>query len=104
MWTNEKIANKLEYLRAQKEKPTGNYRKYLVNIYNFILEDSKKDGRGWSKANTREMMKYVYEGDPDHMGFELINEWKKELKEMGYIKFAKEKEEWHTYIVKELDF
>jgi hypothetical protein len=104
MWTNEKIETKLEYLRSQKENPTGNYRKYLVNIYNYILEESKKDNRGWSRANTREMLNYVYENKPDHMGYELINEWKKELKEMGYIKFVKENDEWHTYVVKELDF
>ena len=104
MWSSEKIEKKLTYLRAQKENPTGNYRKFLVNVYNYILEDSMKDNRGWSKANTREMMNYVYEGSPDHMGYELINEWKKELKEMGYIKFVKENGEWHTYIVKELDF
>jgi hypothetical protein len=104
MWSNEKIEKKLEYLRAQKVNTTGNYRKYLVNIYNFILEDSKKDGRGWSKASTREMINYVYEGNPDHMGFGMINEWKKELKEMGYIKFIRENDEWHTYILKDLDF
>ncbi|MDF2544326.1 MAG: hypothetical protein K0S47_4044 [Herbinix sp.] len=104
MWTNEKIEKKLEYLRSQKENSTGNYRKYLVNIYSFILEDSKKDNKGWSKANTREMLSYIYENKSDHMGYELINEWKKELKEMGYIKFVKENDEWHTYIVKEIDF
>ncbi|RCX09313.1 hypothetical protein DFR58_13729 [Anaerobacterium chartisolvens] len=33
--TEEKKAQKLVYLRSQKENPTGNYRKYLVNIYNL---------------------------------------------------------------------
>lgn len=104
MWTEEKIQNKLKYLREQRDNPTGNYRKYLVNIYYFILEDSKIDNRGWSKANTREMIESVYGPRPDHMGYEMINEWKKELKEMGYIKFVKEEGKWHTYIIKELDF
>ena len=86
------------------ENPTGNYRKYLVNIYNFILEDSRVDNRGWSKANTRKMIEYVYGTRPDHRGYEIINEWKKELKEMGYINVVKENGAWHTYITKELDF
>lgn len=100
--TEEKKAQKLVYLRSQKENPTGNYRKYLVNIYNYILEDSTHSG--WSKANTRDMLNYVYGGTPDHMGYELINQWKRELRDLGYIKFVKENDEWHTYIIRTLDF
>lgn len=102
--TEEKKAQKLAYLRSQKENPTGNYRKYLVNIYNYILEDSQANGTGWSKAYTKDMLNYVYDGQPDHMGYELVDQWKKELRDLGYIKFVKEENEWRTYIAKELDF
>ena len=98
----EQKAKKLEYLRSQKENPTGKYRRYLVNTYNYILNDSI--GRGWSRARTREMIDYVYEGNPDHMAYELVNKYKKTLKDLGYIKYVKENGEWHTHIVKELDF
>jgi ABC-type multidrug transport system fused ATPase/permease subunit len=66
----EQKERKLAYLRSQKENPTGNYRKYLVNIYNYISKDSLVDGRGWSRAYTRDMLEYVYEGQPDHMGYD----------------------------------
>lgn len=36
--TEERKHRSLPILRSQKENPTGNYRKYLVNIYNYILE------------------------------------------------------------------
>ena len=102
---NEEQKNKkLEYLRKQKENPTGNYRNYLVRVYNYILNESKESGKGWSKANTRKMLDYIYEGNPDHMGYELLNEFKQTLKDLGYIKFVKEDNEWHAYIIKELDF
>jgi len=43
---------KISYSREQKINPTGNYREYLVNICNYILEDPKLNGTGWSKAST----------------------------------------------------
>ncbi len=102
---NEEQKNKkINYLKEQKENPTGNYRRYLVNTYNFILNDAKANGKGWSKANTRQMLKYVYEGSSDHMGYEMVNDFKRTLRDLGYIKFVKENDEWHTYIVKELGF
>lgn len=100
----EKIESKLQYLREQREKPTGNYRKYLVRTYEFILNDSKIDNRGWSNTNIRNMIAYVYENNPDHMGFEMVVEYKNTLRDLGYIKNIKENNEWHTYIIKELDF
>ncbi|GEB32820.1 hypothetical protein [Brevibacillus parabrevis] len=95
---------KLKYLREQRENPTGNYRRYLVNTYNYILNDSRNNNKGWSKASSREMVNYVYEGSPDHMGYELVEEYKKTLRDMGYIKFQKENNEWRTYVIKDLDF
>ncbi|EFM12042.1 hypothetical protein PaecuDRAFT_0722 [Paenibacillus curdlanolyticus YK9] len=37
---------KLKYLCDQHESSTGNYKMYLVNIYNFILNESKVNKRG----------------------------------------------------------
>lgn len=42
----QKKAPTLNYLREQRGYPTGNYREYLVNTYNFIFKDSKTDNRG----------------------------------------------------------
>ncbi|MCM0648649.1 hypothetical protein NBE98_09710 [Clostridium swellfunianum] len=100
----EQKEKKLKYLREQKENPTGNYRKYLVRTYGYIQNDSKVDNRGWSKTTLRKMMNYVYEGNPDHMANELVVEYKNTLRDLGYIKNIKENGEWHTYIIKELDF
>ncbi|WP_286909649.1 hypothetical protein [Clostridium sp. UBA1652] len=100
----EKIEKKLIYLREQKENPTGNYRKYLVRTYMYILEDSKVDNRGWSKTTLNKMVEYVYEDNPDHMAREMVVEYKNTLRDLGYIRNAKEDGEWHTYIIKELDF
>lgn len=103
MREDQKI-KKLNYLREQRENPTGNYRKYLVRTYEYILNDSKIDNRGWSKTTLRKLTDYVYEGSPDHMGTELVVEYKNTLRDLGYIKNVKEDDEWHTYITKELDF
>lgn len=102
--TEEQKKNKLNYLRKQKENPTGNYRKYLVRTYEYILDDSKIDNRGWSKTTLNKMVNYVYEGAPDHMARELVVEYKNTLRDLGYIRNIKENGEWHTYIIKELDF
>lgn len=55
-------------------------------------------------ARTKDMLNYVYDGQPDHMGYELVDEWKKELRDLGYIKFVKEENEWRTYITKKRIF
>lgn len=102
--TEDQKEKKLRYLREQKENPTGNYRKYLVRTYEYILNDSKVDNNRWSKANLRKMVDYVYEGYPDHMAIDLIVEYKNTLRDLGYIRSKKENGEWHTYIIKELDF
>lgn len=104
MWTQDRIDKKLKYLREQKENPTGNYRKYLVRLYTCILEDSKIENRGWSNIKLSTLKAYVYEQEPDHMGTDMIIEWKKELKEMGYLRNQKVDGNWRTYIIKELDF
>jgi len=100
----EQKEKKLKYLREQKESPSGNYRKYLVRTYEYILNDSKIDNRGWSKTTLRKMVDYVYEDNPDHMAIEMVIEYKNTLRDLGYIKNIKENEEWHTYIIKDLDF
>lgn len=100
----EQRDKKLKYLRDQKENPTGNYRKYLVRVYEYILNDSKVDNRGWSKTILNKMIDYVYEGNPDHMARELIVEYKNTLRDLGYIRSVRQDGEWHTYIIKELDF
>ncbi|NSB45429.1 hypothetical protein B0P06_005200 [Clostridium saccharoperbutylacetonicum] len=102
--TEEQVKQELDYLRAQKENPTGNYRKYLVRSYEYILNKSKENNTELAKTNLREMIDYVYEGSPDHMGNELVVNYQKDLKNLGYIKKLKENGEWRVYIIKELDF
>ncbi|NRT34128.1 hypothetical protein BJV38_003286 [Clostridium beijerinckii] len=102
--TEEQVKQKLDYLRDQKENPTGNYRKYLVRTYEYILNKSKENNTEWAKTNLREMIDYVYEESPDHMANELVVNYQKDLKNLGYIKKLKEDGEWHVYIIKELDF
>ncbi|KQO18044.1 hypothetical protein [Paenibacillus sp. Leaf72] len=96
--------DRIQYLRSKRDDPTANYRSYLINTYNYILEDSIKDNKGWSKASSRLMLNYVYKDEPDHMGLEMIDQFKKDLRELGYIKLIKIDNTWRTFIVKELDF
>lgn len=100
----KKREEKLQYLRSMKDDPTAKYRDYLINAYLYILEDSKVDNKGWSKASSKSMLRFVYNGEPDHMGIEMIDQFKKELSDLGYIKIIKVDKIWKTYIVKEIDF
>ncbi|TEB13846.1 hypothetical protein Psfp_03386 [Pelotomaculum sp. FP] len=49
------------------------------------------------KARTKDMLNYVYDGQPDHIGYERVDKWKKELRDLGYIKFVIEENEYIYY-------
>lgn len=102
--TEEKRQSQLAYLRAQKENPTGNYRRYLCNVHKLIAEDAANNGLGWSRASSRRMMRKVYEGEPDHMGEEMVDRWKKDLCDLGYLELKIVDGVWRFYVVKEIDF
>ena len=101
-WSSEKINNKLKYLRKQKENTTGKYREYLVNTYMYIKKDCEKFG--YSNARSRDMREFVMGKNYDHDWYSMIEKYKNELKEMGYIKYLKKENRWETHIIKELDF
>lgn len=46
--TQEQIDKQIEYLRSQKVNPTGNYRRYLVNLYIIctIMEQNRMGQTG----------------------------------------------------------
>ncbi|MGN0453655.1 MAG: hypothetical protein ACI4G1_00585 [Ruminococcus sp.] len=45
--TEEQKIKKIEYLLSQKEHPTGNYRRYLVNLYELFYNGAKNQGTDW---------------------------------------------------------
>ena len=101
MMTEEKKQKEIEYLRSQKVNPTGNYRKYLVGLYNYFKSCAENND---GKTNIPDMIKASYGDNPDHMAFTQIKRYKKTLTELGYIKNVKDDDGWHTYVIKELDF
>ncbi len=93
-------------LLAQKNGVEGNYRRYLVNIYNLYCEEARKNGTEWSpNVSPSRLIRAAYSGlDVDHMSYDMVQKWKRELKEMGYLRDKYVDGEWRTYILKELDF
>ena len=93
-------------LLAQKNGVEGNYRRYLVNIYNLYYEEARKNDTEWSpNVSIPRLIRAAYSGvEVDHMSYTLVKKWKKELKEMGYLCDKYVDGEWRIYILKELDF
>mgnify|MGYP002554985861 CR=1 FL=1 len=60
--TEEQIKHQIEYLRSQKENPTGFYRQYLVNLYHLFYNGAKKNGTDWCpNVGIYTMVKAAYE-------------------------------------------
>ena len=104
--TEEQIKRKIEYLRSQRYNPTGNYRQYIVNLYNLFYNSAKANGTDWCPdVKTYTMAKAAYANiKPDHTSRDMVTIWKNDLKKLGYIKDCKVNGEWRIYILKELDF
>ncbi len=104
--TEEQINKQIEYLRSQKDNPAGNYRRYLVNLYELFCNGAKKNGTDWCpNVSKKEMIKAAYAGVKiDHASWEMVQRWKDDLKKLGYLKDCNVNGEWRTYILKELDF
>lgn len=103
----EKQKNKqIEYLRSQKDNPTGNYRQYLVNLYELFYNGAKLNGTDWCpNMKIQTMVKAAYANvNPDHASRDMVLRWKDDLKKLGYICDRKVNGEWRIYILKELDF
>lgn len=104
--TQEKINKQIAYLKSQKNNPTGNYRQYLVNLYNMYCDGAKLNGTDWCpNISIPEKIKAAYGNlEPDHMSFSMVQRWDKDLRDLGYISHKRVNNEWRTYILKELDF
>lgn len=101
MMSEEKKLEQIEYLRSQRDNPTGNYRRYLVGLYNYF-KDCMETSDGITSLPA--MVKAAYGDKPDHMAYTKIKEYKKTLTDLGYIRNVKKDDGWHTYVVKDLDF
>lgn len=106
MWSNEKIEHKKDVLSSQLTSGNGRFALFVIRIYKYIENECKANQSNWcyaSKVN-KKAINYAYNGPVDHMGYEVIEDVKKHLKEMGYIKYVKEDEKWKIYILKKIDF
>lgn len=104
--TKEQVEKKISYLRSQRDNPTGNYRRYLVNIYNLYKQRADENGTNWAPdVSLSCLVRVAYAGlDIDHSAFEKVKKWKQDLKNIGYIESRNVDGEWRVYILKELDF
>ena len=104
--TEEQIKHQIEYLRSQKENPTGFYRQYLVNLYHLFYNGAKKNGTDWCpNVGIYTMVKAAYANIPgEHESSYRVRKGKEDLEKLGYIKDCNVDGEWRTYILKELDF
>lgn len=95
-----------ETLQRQKNGGKGNYRTYLVNLYNLFYEEAKLNGTDWCPSvSVHRMVQAAYFGlEVDHMSRTMVLRWKDDLKKLGYICDKNVNGEWRTYILKELDF
>lgn len=102
--TEETKARKLR--RLKDPNTVGNYKTYLKNIYNFYSSKCKENNSDWcNDISLGKLVQIAYGDLPiDHMGFSMVQEWKKELRELGYLKSVNINGHWRVYITKELDF
>ncbi len=91
-------------LLRQKNGVPGNFRKYLINLYNYIDQKIKASDTDYCVTDLQEMIDAVYEGNPDHMAYKMVVDYKKTLYKLGYISYKKVGNEWRTYIIKDVDF
>lgn len=104
--TKEQIENKIAYLRSQRDNPTGNYRRYLVNIYNLYEQYAIKNRTDWAPNFSKyRLSKAAYSGlKPDHMVGDMVERWKDDLINIGYIELRVVDGEERIYLLKDLDF
>lgn len=111
MWTTEKIRHQKSYFAEQRKNPTGKFTEFIVRTYyciykacwlrkgNYCLADS---------VNNYRIKNIVYEGfynnQPDHDYNNVINDCKRYLMEMGYIRRKHQGAHEIIFINKPLDF
>ena len=103
--TEEKREYQINILRSQKGNDHANYRKYMVNLYRYYERKIAESHTDWCISSLSEMYKIITDGchNPD-CSFSSMKRYVKEIHDLGYIKDVYEDGEWHSYIIKELDF
>lgn len=109
-WSEEKVEKQKKYFKEQRINPTGNFTEFVVRTFYYIYRNCRESTDGLVKSNItnkKELVLTVYSGiydEPDHMGYEVVNDCVRNLKELGYIGFRKIENTWYIFIKKELDF
>lgn len=111
MWTEEKILKKRAYFKEQRITKTGKFTEFTIRTFYCIYKACANNRANYclaSESNAYKIKNVVYEGFykgvPDHDNKSVIDDCKKHLKEMGYIRYKKINNKWLIYIVKPLDF
>lgn len=103
--TQDRKEYKLHLLRSQVNNPKANYRKYLVNLYNYYVNECKKNNANWCVSNLQDMYKIITVGcHKPSVSFTACKGYIKELHELGYIQDKYVDGVWKSYVIKELDF
>jgi hypothetical protein len=112
MWRQDKIIKQKEYFREQRTIKTGKFTEFTVRTFYCIYKACAESETTYclaSKSNAYNIKNIIYEGFydgvPDHDNYSVIEDCKKHLKEMGYIRYKKRNDEkWYIYVLKPLDF
>lgn len=92
---------KLEYLKQQKENPTGGYRMLLIDTYNCLSDMIKASNEDWCNPYNTEVCKVVY-GNTYHVP--LIQRYIRDLNQLGCISITGSGSDRKIRILKEIDF
>ncbi len=109
-WSEEKIQKQKRYFKEQRINPTGNFTEFVVRTFYYIYGNCRKSADGLVRSNItnkRELILTVYSGiydKPDHMGYKVVDDCVRNLKELGYIGFRKIGNTWYICVKQELDF
>lgn len=109
-WSEEKVQRQKRYFKEQRINPTGNFTEFVVRTFYYIYGNCRKSVDGLVRSNItkrKELVLTVYSGiydKPDHMGYEVVDDCVRNLKELGYIGFRKIENTWYIFVKQELDF
>lgn len=108
MWDRRKIQDKWRYFHRQRKTPTGNFTEFVVRTYYAIYDHCRAGGGASCPAaavRNRNICRFVYHGiydQPDHDYDHVIEDCKKNLREMGYIRLSEDKQT--VFLDRPLDF
>ncbi len=101
--TQEQIAEKLDYLRKQRDGLiVGDYRNYLYNLYMYLKERCSETEDGSCNPYPWQMLVALGRDDlhKSYLGYTYCDD----LEALGYIKMQGNGKDKKIFIIKDIDF